>query len=218
MWWRATRHPSVKGTGVPLPLGIATCSAPDAASAGMHVESAATMLVAQAAPAVASPRRGSQGWGYSSDEVTASRALAPVASDCPHRGCLQVHSLLRPRTFVCRRPHLSAYHLEYSRLLPRMSTARSLGFVILTVRFDSVLMMELLAFAKTTRIGLTAGVLSCLARQSDTLLSLLNSYTAQEPALLVQPLALVSAVGDRLSSFRSFPATLVLQVSQINAP
>ena len=156
-------------------------------------------------------------------KLTTSRALAPAASDCPHRGCLQVHSLL-----VCRRPHLSAYHQEYSRLLHRMSTARSLGFVRLTVHFDSVLMMELLAFAKTTRIGLTAGVLSCLARQADTLLSLLTSILIRNQllsscssllvALLVLPLALVSAVGDRLSSFRSFPATLVLHVAQINAP
>ena len=68
MWWQETRHPSVKGTRVPLPLGSATCSAPDAASAVVHVTSAATMLVARAAPAVASPRRGSQGWGSSFDD------------------------------------------------------------------------------------------------------------------------------------------------------
>ena len=58
----------MKGTSVLPPLGTATCSAPDAASAVMHVASAATMLVAQAAPKVASPRRGSKGWGSSSDE------------------------------------------------------------------------------------------------------------------------------------------------------
>ena len=58
MWWQEARHPSVRGTGVPPPLGIATCSAPGAASASMHVASAATMLVVQAAPADASPYQG----------------------------------------------------------------------------------------------------------------------------------------------------------------
>ena len=71
----------MKGTGVPPPHGSDTCSAPDAASAVMHVTSAATVLVAQAAPAVASPGRGSQGWGSSSDR---RRQLPGLwLSDCP---------------------------------------------------------------------------------------------------------------------------------------
>ena len=68
MWWQEARQPSVRKTGVFPPLGNATCSAPDAASAGLHATPSATMLVAQAAVAVASPRRGSQGWCSSTDE------------------------------------------------------------------------------------------------------------------------------------------------------
>ena len=72
------------------------------------------------------------------------------------------------------------------------------------------------------------GVLSCLARHADALLSLLtsilirkqplSSWNSRLVALLVQLLALVSTVGDKLTSFRSFPGTLVLHVAQINAP
>ena len=45
-----------------------------------------------------------------------------------------------------------------------------------------------------------------------------SSCSSRLVALLVQLLALVSAVCDRLTSFRSFPGTLVLHVAQINAP
>ena len=86
------------------------------------------------------------------------------------------------------------------RLLPRMSTARSLGFVRLTVRFDSVLMMHLLAFAKTIRIGLAAGVLSSLARQADTLLSLLTSMLIRNHLLSSCSSRLVALTGPALDS------------------
>ena len=68
MWWQETKHPCAERDRRSPPLGSAKCSIPVAASAGMHLASAATMHLAQAAPAVASPRRGSQGWGSSSDE------------------------------------------------------------------------------------------------------------------------------------------------------
>ena len=91
------RGTQVRGRPVFLPpLGNATSSAPDAASAGMHA-APTTMPVAQAAPAVASP-------SLLPTQTMTTRALAPPASDSLRRGHLQVHNLLRLRTFVCRRP------------------------------------------------------------------------------------------------------------------
>ena len=46
-------------------------------------------------------------------KVTITRALALAASGFLHRGYLQVHNLLRPWTFVRRRPRQSACHLVF---------------------------------------------------------------------------------------------------------
>ena len=155
--------------------------------------------------------------------MTTTRALDPAANDSPHR--VFQFNLLRPPTFVYRRPHLSACHQGYSRLLPRMPTARLLAFVELIARYDFALMTPLLAFARTMRTGLTRGAPSCFARQADTRLSLRtfmqignqppSSWNSRPVALLVLLLALISGAGDRLTSSRSSLGTLDLYVARI---
>ena len=98
MWWQETRHESEKGTGVPPPARevpravpqmqpLQACTSrqpPQCFWPKQHPQLRA--LGAAARDGVLHPTK-----------VTNCRALAPAASDCPHRGCLQVHSFLRPR-------------------------------------------------------------------------------------------------------------------------
>ena len=178
MWWQEAKHQSVRGTGaLPAPDMVSGLAIPT----GTPVVSVAAKLVTLAAPAVTSPGRGSQGWGggeegSSSDEgddyhgtgSCSQRFPAPSVSLTPHPP--------PPPMFGCRRPLPSAYHQRYSRLLLRIPTARSLVSARLIARFVSVLMMHVLAFARTTMIGLMGGALICHARQADTLLSFLISF------------------------------------------
>ena len=92
----------------------------------------------------------------------------------PLRGCLQVHNLLRPQTFVCRRPQLSACHQVFSRPLPRMPTARLLASTQSTARCVFVLTTVSRVSEKMTATGATPGAPSCLVRQADTPLSFLT--------------------------------------------
>ena len=55
-----------------------------------------------------------------------------------------------------------------------MPTARSLAFAQLMARYGSSSTTPLVAFARTSRTGLTGGVPSCLVRQADMLLSFLT--------------------------------------------
>ena len=68
MWWQETRHPCVKGTGVPPPLGSATCVAPVAATSEVST-TATAMPEVQGVCAGVSTRRGSQGWCSSADDA-----------------------------------------------------------------------------------------------------------------------------------------------------
>ena len=45
-----------------------------------------------------------------------------------YQGCLEGHDILRPRTFVFRRPRLLAYHQGFSHHPLLMPTARLLAF------------------------------------------------------------------------------------------
>ena len=108
--------------------------------------------------------------------MTNSKALAPAVSDCPHRGCLQFHSLFCPGRscvddFTC--------HPTTRNTINSCFGCRQLlcGF-----RSVDCPLRHLLAVAKTIRIGLTAGVaqLSCSASGHTTLVT--HLYTDQEPA------------------------------------
>ena len=127
MWWQEARQTSVRGTGAPPPLWSATCSGPDAASAGMHATPAATLPVAQAAPAVASPWRGSQGWGSSSDEGDSDQCTSSTSQRFPSPWVCS--SSQPPPHLDVRLPTTPPVSLlpGLSRVLPRMPTARSLA-------------------------------------------------------------------------------------------
>ena len=151
-YWRQQRQPGAVGTGAPPPLGMVPCLA---ASTGKPVVSCAAAPVAQAAPAVASPRRGSQGWRCLLPTRTmTTRAPAPAVSGADDPTC---QPAARDSVTSCVRCRQHAFGVSFGRL-PTATTA----------------MMHSLAFAMTTRCGLTAGVL-CRRRQADTALSLLTS-------------------------------------------
>ena len=213
MWWQETRHPSEKVTGVPPPQGVPR------AVPQMQPLKACT---SRQPPQCFWPKQHPQlrGLGSAARDGVLHPTKVPKLQDCgsssqrlPTRWVSSSSQPPPPRTFVCGRPHLSSYHQEYNRLLPRVSTARSVGFVRLTVGFDSVLMKHMLAVAKTIKIGSTAGVLSCLVRQADTLLSLPTCILIWN-----QLLSFCSSRQVQLRSFRSFPGTRILHLTQINAP
>ena len=67
MFCKEQRQPGVWGAGAPASPGIVPCNAPDAATTSVLVAIAATMPVAQGASAEVRSKRGSHGWGSSSD-------------------------------------------------------------------------------------------------------------------------------------------------------
>ena len=180
MWWQEARHPSVRGTGVPPPLGSAACSAPHAASAGMHATPAAAMPVAHAAPAYASPRRGSQGWGSSSDKGDNYQGTGSSSQRLPG-----------PWVSSCSQPPPP----------PDVRTGHLLASTHSTARCGSALTTPLLAVA--ARTGLMRGAPNSPARQAGTPLSLLTftqignrlPRNSRPVALLVMLFVLTSAAG-----------------------
>ena len=154
-------HPSAKGTGVPPPLGSATCSIPVAASAGMHLASAATTLVAQAAPAVASPWRGSQGWGSASDEGENYQGTGSSSQRRPTPWTSCSSQPPPPPDDGVPTTRLSACHQVFSRPLRRMPTVHSLASAQSPARCVFVWTTLSRVTRKMAATGSTPGAPSC---------------------------------------------------------
>ena len=107
MWWRATRNPSVKGTGVSFRLGLPRAVPQMQALQACMSRQPPQYLRPKKHPQLRSLGAAARDGVLHPTKLTTSRILAPAASDCPHRGCLQVHSLLRPDVRVPTTPPVS---------------------------------------------------------------------------------------------------------------
>ena len=149
--------------GVLPPPGMVPCLA---ASAGAPVGSGDAALAAPVATAEASPRRGSQGWRSSFDDVDCYHACASSTQRVATPWISS--SSAPPSPPVSRTPTTPPVSLPPGILAP---PASDIGGTLTGFRAIALCgcawTTPSRAFARTTKVGLTAGVLSCLDRLAD---------------------------------------------------
>ena len=175
MWWQEMGHPSVKETGVPPPLGSATCMAPVTATSEVST-TATAMPEVQGVSAGVSTRRGSQGWCSSADDADKHQGTGSFSQPPPP-----------PVDLVPTTKLVSLPPGFQSLLAPRIPTTHSLASAQSTARCVFVRTTLSRVTEKMTTTVSTPGSQSCLPRQADMLLSSLTfTQIGNRPEFLEQ--------------------------------
>ena len=178
---------------------------------------ATAMPEVQGVSAGVSTRRGSQGWCSSADDADKHQGTGSFSQPPPP-----------PVDLVPTTPLVTLPPGFQSLLAPRIPTTHSLASAQSTARCVFVRTTLSRVTEKMTTTVSTPGSQSCLPREADMLLSSLtftqignrpqSSWNSCPIAFLVLLLVLISAAGDRVTSSRSSPGTLVLHVASIRVP